>query len=253
MTTSTFMQKNRSTDRKLQEIKMPSKENLSNSTGNRLANALRITIYKNYLRIHWWLHPRMTSKFCQPLFGGLSPSNVFHYRSEFFIGHVCSNDTVIDIACGTGKMLHSLSPHIKKGYGIEINKTNFSLCKNKHSADNIDYIEGDIFHIDYNTLKQKTGYTKAIFSHILEHVKDAPALLKAVNAETILICVPSQENWRSQLLIHLKLPYIGSTHFREYTREMLNNELKAASYQVDFMGFNSEGEIICCATLKPAS
>ncbi len=224
------------------------------STKKNVANLLRTAILKCYLRFHRWFHPRMIAKFCEPLFDGLHPSNVFHYRSEFFIERVCSSDIVIDIACGTGRMMNELSPYIRKGYGIEIDRKNLDLCRSKHDNANIEYIEGDIFKLDYEEFKKNTGYNKAVLSHILEHIEDAPAFLRKLDAETLLICVPSQQNWFSQLLIHLGLPYFTcNTHFREYTREMLEDELKATSYQVDFMCFNSEGEIICSATKMTTS
>ena len=220
-----------------------------NSTNKNWANLLRTAIFKRYLKFHRWFHPRMFAKFCEPLFEGLHPSNVFHYRSEFFIENVCPSDIVIDIACGTGRMMHELSPYIKKGYGIEIDRKNMDLCKSKHGNANIEYIEGDIFKLDYEEFKKNTGCNIAVLSHILEHIENVPSFLKELNAETLLICVPSQQNWFSQLLIHLELPYFTcNTHFREYTREMLQTELTTAAYRIDFMGFNSEGEIICKAT-----
>jgi hypothetical protein len=75
-----------------------------------------------------------------------------------------------------------------------------------------------------------------------------PSLLKKVGAKELLICVPSQENWYRQTLKHLGLRYTTDpTHFREYTRAELKEELARAGYDVTTMGFNAEGEIICSA------
>ena len=215
-----------------------------------MKNLLKMTL-KNYLKYHEKFHRRIISKCGKAIFEGLHPKNVFNFRSEFFIQNVNESDVVIDIACGTGVILSKIAPLIKRGYGIELSRNILDICKSKHSAENIEYIESDLFKVDYEKLKKETGYTTAIFSHILEHVEDVSALLSRVNADKLLICVPSQENWYTQLLTHLGLPYFKeSTHYREYTREMLKKELALVSYQVDFIGFNPEGEIICKAMKK---
>lgn len=206
-------------------------------------------IFKSYLKCYRWINGKMYVRFCQPLFDGLHPANVFYYRHEFFIENISPEDIVIDIACGTGKLLYETSPYMYKGYGIEINTTNFKLCNNKHNVDNIEYILGDIFKADYVKLKEITNYTVAFYSHILEHVEDVAHLLNKVNADKILICVPSQENWLTQMLKYFELPYFScNSHYREYTREMLTNELIASGYSISSLSFNSEGELICCAT-----
>ncbi len=210
-----------------------------------------MSLLKAYLRLHEKIHPKTIGKFGPRMFEGLHPKNVFHFRSEFFIENVTREDVVVDIACGTGLILHNLARHIQKGFGIEYSPKNVKLCKLKHSKPNLEFIEGDLYHFDYAAFKARTHYTTAVLSHILEHVEKPTELLQKIAADKVLICVPSQENWYRQLLIHLKLPYKSDpSHYREYTRPMLRAELEAAGYQVAFIGFNSEGEIVCKATLK---
>ena len=183
----------------------------------------------------------------QNLFGGLHPKNVFNYRVEFFEEHVDENEVVIDIACGTGAILNKLSDKIKQGIGFEKFPPNLELCRINMKA-NLEFIEADIFTFDYENFQKRTGYTCAIFSHILEHIEEPAKLLNKVNAHKVLVCVPSQENWLAQLKIQLYLPYLTDrTHFREYTRKMLMQELEEAGYKVDNIGFNAEGEIVCAA------
>lgn len=209
------------------------------------------TLLKQYLLTDHQTRQWFISKCSMPLFRGLHPKNVFNYRSEFFIENVDENDIVIDVACGTGLILHKVSTKIKKGYGVEIDRSNLSICKTKHAAYNVEYIGEDIMNLNYDEFKKSTGYTTAIFSHILEHIENVPEFLKKVDARKILVCVPSQENWLAQLKIYLGLPYfLDDTHFREYSREMLAHELKQAGYSIKYIGFNPEGEIICRAEIK---
>jgi len=214
---------------------------------------MKDSIIKNYLKLYRFfekINDKIIFYYGMKRFG-IHPKNVFNYRSEFFVESVNKNDIVIDIACGTGLILKKISNIIKKGYGIDFSDQNIKISEKKHSADNLEFIKNDIFKIDYKKLKKKTSYGTAIFSHILEHVEDVPRLLKKIGAEKILICVPSRENWRTDLLIYLNLPYFTDrTHFREYTREILKKDVDDAGYKIKHLGFNSEGEIVCSAIKK---
>ena len=205
-------------------------------------------VLKNWLRYRDRWNTRIYNKYAIPFFEGMHPKNVFNYRYEFFVENINKEDIVLDIACGTGFMLNKIAPFIFKGYGIDISPSNIKLCKQKHYHDNLEYMEKDIFNIDYSELKKKLGFNIAILSAILEHIENVPKFLKNIEAETLLICVPSQENWEMQLKKYLGIRYLtDDTHFREYTREMLSKELETAGYSIEFIGFNPEGEIIAKA------
>lgn len=206
---------------------------------------------KKYLRLYEKYHQGIISKHAPKYFDGLHPKNHFHYRSEFFIENLNSEDVVVDIACGTGLILSNIAPHVKKAFGIENHPENLKHCLEKHQKSNLEFIDKNLFDINYDLFKKETGYNTVIISHILEHIEDAVGFLKRIKADKLLICVPSQENWYRQLLIYFDLPYMtDATHFREYTREMLRSELLNAGYEVISMGFNAEGEIICRAEFK---
>jgi SAM-dependent methyltransferase len=212
---------------------------------------LKKIILKNWLRYRDRWNRRIYNNIAIPFFGGLHPKNIFNYRSEFFMEKVRQKDIVIDVACGTGLILYKTAPFISKGYGIDISPWNIGICRDKHKHENLEYMEDDIFEIDYAELKKKTGFNVVILASILEHIEDVPSFLRGINSEKLLICVPSQENWEAQLKKHLGIRYMtDDTHFREYTRKMLSDEMKEAGYSVDFMGFNQEGEIICEALRK---
>jgi SAM-dependent methyltransferase len=195
------------------------------------------------LRLHRGIHPRVIAHLAEPLFGGLHPSNVFHYRSEIFKRYVTQEDVLLDIACGTGRMLRELSPHIKAGFGIEISPKNLALCHGLNAVHNVTYVEADLFKVDYKEFLSRNGITTVICSHILEHIEDAPAFLRKVDAPRFLVCVPSQERWEFQIMSHLGLLALGVGHFREYTPDMLAGELKEAGYLPDTIAYNSEGDL----------
>ncbi|MEI6437724.1 MAG: class I SAM-dependent methyltransferase [Candidatus Omnitrophota bacterium] len=201
-----------------------------------------------YLQVRRTLDSRFLDRALIRVFGGVHPKNVFNYRWEFFAEHVSSDDVVIDVGCGTGLILSKITSKIKAGYGLDHDPKLEKYWLAFPHGDNIKPVTVDWHSFDFEAFARKTGYGVAIFSHVLEHIEDVPALLKRVKAARLLICVPSQENWRTQLLIHWGLPFMTDpTHFREYTRAMLRAELEVVGYRVLEMGFNAEGEIVCSA------
>ncbi len=205
-------------------------------------------ILRNWLRYRERWNTRIYNSIAIPLFCGLHPKNVFNYRNEFFIENVKKDDIVLDVACGTGLILYKIAPFVSKGYGIDISPQNIRICNGKHDHQNIEYLEEDIFRFDYENFKEKTRFNVVILSHILEHIEDVPSFLRKIKGETLLICVPSQENWETQLKKNLGIRYMtDETHFREYTRKILVDELTYADYSVEYIGFNQEAEIICRA------
>jgi SAM-dependent methyltransferase len=186
-------------------------------------------LLKGYLELDHQFRPGIIAKHGFSLFGGVHPKNVFNFRYEFFAENVNSNDVVLDVACGSGIILKRIASLIAKGYGLDRDVKSLDLTEVAGLPANIQLISGDIFSTNYISLQNETGYSVVFLSHILEHLENVPAFLRMVLAEKLLICVPSQENWLSALKKSLGLDIrTDGTHFREYTREMLRDELNQA-------------------------
>jgi SAM-dependent methyltransferase len=182
------------------------------------------------------------------LFGGIHPKNVFNYRYEFFADNVGPDDVVLDVGCGTGLILSKVCDRINAGCGLDRDPRLPEHWHRFPRGSNLRYVQGDFLTFDFAAFRREFAYNVCIVSHVLEHIDDVPSFLRRIDAERLLVCVPSQENWRTQLLIALGLPYFtDSTHRREYSRAMLSAELDAAGYAVRSIGFNAEGEITCLA------
>ncbi len=209
-------------------------------------------IIRLYSQTRNWVERRLFERFLIRFFKGIHPKNIFNYRYEFFAENVSPEDVVIDIGCGTGLILNKIASYIKEGYGIDSDPKLVRHWKMSQRDGNVKFVQADLRKFDFTGFFREAGYNVCILSHLLEHIEDPVAFLKRINASRLLICVPSQENWRTQLLIYLGLPYLSdTTHFREYTRAMLKDELVRAGYCVETMGFNAEGEIVCRAQKKP--
>lgn len=202
------------------------------------------------LRLHAIFFDRLMYHVAPKVFGGNHPKNIFHYRSEFFVGHAKATDVVLDLACGQGTILKNMAPRIKAGIGVDQNPRQLRLARQQCPA-NVEFIEGSIDGQLVKQLIRDRKVSQVVLSHILEHLPDPVGLLKNLEGRSLLICVPSQENWYRQLRKHLGLPFVSDpSHFREYTRAMLAEELALAGYEASELGFNSEGEIICRAVAK---
>ena len=208
-------------------------------------------LLKQFLMTDIRVRQQMLAHLSMPLFEGLHPKNVFFFRGIGLSKYLSPQDIVIDVGCGTGRMLSAFAASIRKGYGIDSNPENLKLCQTLHARPNLEYIAADLFHYDWKQFKQTSGYNTALLSHVLEHLPDPVALLNTLNAEKLLVCVPSEENWIAQLRKSLKLPYLSDgSHVKDYSHRQLAAELTAAGYAIRAMYYNAEGEIECCAT-KP--
>ncbi len=209
----------------------------------RLARAL----LRRYVLIHDRLHRTLVFRLGRAIYG-VHPKNVFNHRWPFFARHVEKTDVVLDVACGTGSILSRIADRIGRGVGIDVDPGFAREWAAACSAGPLEFRVVDFTAVDFAALRTEVPYDVAIFSHILEHVGDVPALLIRVGAPRVLICVPSVESWYEDLRRALGITELRDpTHHREYTRAMLADELERAGYRVTEMGFNGEGEIVCRA------
>lgn len=187
------------------------------------------------------------------IYFGIHPKNIgqFGFRQECFLKYVDANTIVVDLACGTGYLLKSISEKIKQGYGFELSSRDLFTCNKLHYADNLHYEKADILKIDYVKLKNELNYHTCILSHILEHLTTPEEFLKQINAKILLISVPSEENWKTQVKKYFGIFYFSDPdHKREYNRNMLLHQLNYAGYESEILEFNQEGEIFCRARKK---
>lgn len=211
-----------------------------------------LRLLKRYLQFDHSTRRQTIARLAIPAFGGLHPKNIFNFRSEFFLKHVQADDVVLDVGCGSGKLLEILSGSIKLGIGIDWDAPSIEKVQAKKSHTNLDFIVGNILTYDFPALVRDRQIGIAVVSHVLEHIEHPIEFLHNLACPVLLICVPSQENWLAALKKHYGLPYFTDpTHFREYTRQELVEHLAGAGYSCDEIGFNGEGEIICRASKKP--
>lgn len=163
---------------------------------------------------------------------GLHPKHRLMNYHKFFVENIDPEETVLDIGCGNGALSYDLSRKAKRVVGVDLNKKNIKVAKEKYSAPNIEYMVGDatknLPNREFDTI---------ILSNVLEHIEDRVGFLKKIKklAPKILIRVPMiNRDWITLYKKELGVEWrLDSTHCTEYTLESLKEELKKAGLKID--------------------
>jgi len=157
--------------------------------------------------------------------------------AEWFITKLKPKMTILDVGCNTGQMTQKISHYVDKSYGIEIDRSLYTIAKNK-SSDNLIFINADATQYDYSNLQNIDCVT---LSNVLEHIEDRITFLKSlnfnikwVNKAHYLIRVPMiDRHWVVLLKKQYGVEYrLDKTHFIEYTKETFFREIESAGLLV---------------------
>jgi SAM-dependent methyltransferase len=195
-------------------------------------------IFKVYIACRDWFDNRFFVNLGR-LFRLPHPKMYYDYRVREFLKWLTPSDRVADLACGTGKLARTIRSQNIYALGIDV-KTPLN-----YNPTDFEFFKMDILNPGIDPVLRKHEINTIALSHILEHIEDSVGFLKRFGGfEKILICVPSQENWRHQFKKSLGLDSrLDHTHFREYTLDMLKEETEQAGLQLIDSHYTSEGEI----------
>ena len=139
----------------------------------------------------------------------------------------------LDIGCGDGELCKMIAKKKIRVTGIDNSLEAIKKAKKGKSNHNIQYIHGD-----FHRIKIKKKFRTVILSNVIEHVDNRVNFLEKIkknySPKFFLIRVPCFErDWRVPLKKELNVDYrLDSTHFIEYTEEMLVNELKKSNLKI---------------------
>lgn len=139
----------------------------------------------------------------------------------------------LDIGCGDGELCKMIAQKKIRVTGIDHSLNAIKKAKKGESNHYSEFIHGD-----FNKIKIKKKFRTIILSNVIEHVDDRVNFIKRVNKDYspkyFLIRVPSFErDWRVPLKKELNVDYrLDSTHFIEYTEEILVDELKKSNLKI---------------------
>jgi len=183
------------------------------------------------LRLHNFAY-ELSSKLAIKTEGGLHPKHRLTNYHQFFIDNISPEDKVLDIGCGNGALTFEVAKKAKKVVGIDLDKKNIKIAKEKHQAPNIEYLVGDATK---NLPNQK--FDVIILSNVLEHIENRVELLQKIRnlAPKILIRVPMiNRDWITTYKKELGIEWrLDKTHYIEYTLESFKEELKEAGLNLE--------------------
>lgn len=193
-------------------------------------------IYKILVKFALWLHNfsyKLSSIFAiKAERERLHPKHRLMEYHKFFVDNVNLNDIVSDIGCGNGALTYDVAKKAKKVIGIDLNKNNIAIAKEKYLALNIEYVIGDVT----KDLPNKK-FDVIILSNVLEHIKNRVEFLKKIKkmAPKLLIRVPMiNRDWITLYKKEIGIEWrLDSTHFIEYTLESFKEELMQADLKIE--------------------
>ena len=193
----------------------------------KIKNKILILIVKLILKIHSFCY-RLISVLAKKLEQqGIHPKHKLIGYHRFFTDNITDNDRVLDIGCGNGALTFDLAKKAKKVVGIDLNKKNIEIAREKFFRENIEYIHGDALK---NCPKEK--FDVVVLSNILEHLPNRTEFLKSLKdkVDKFLIRVPMiNRDWLTLYKKELGLEWrADKTHHTEYTLESFKEELARA-------------------------
>jgi SAM-dependent methyltransferase len=205
------------------------------SLAYRLNNIVSKVVGKErLLRFHLngsWLFWRFAFELSGELFGKQFHNHTKALNEEILKREIGENGSIIDVGCGNGRWCQIASKYAKNVVGIDYNKKLIEGARKETVAKNIEYIVGDV-------TKDLEGrkFDLALLIHVIEHIEDADKILQELHAVSpkLIVEVPDFEN-DALNIVRLEQNcrfYSDGDHVREYTEEILINQLERNSWKV---------------------
>jgi len=192
-------------------------------------------IYKFLIKITLKIHNlsyRLSSILAIKLEKGLHPKHRLMNYHKFFIDNINSEDIVLDVGCGNGSLTYDIAKKAKKVIGIDSNKKNIRIAKEKYLSSNIKYIIRDVTTCNFDQ-----NFDVIVLSNVLEHIENRIEFLKKVKslAPKILIRVPTiNRDWITLYKKELGIEWrLDKTHYTEYTLKSLRTELEKVGLNIE--------------------
>lgn len=189
-----------------------------------------------FIRLHNYSYHKI-SEYAGYLHNDIHPKHDILNYHQFFVDRVDENDNVLDIGSGSGFLAFDVAKKSKKVIGIDIQEYNIVDAKKNYQRENLEFIIGDATVYNF-----EDKFDKIILSNVLEHIEDRVALLKNVKklSKVILLRVPMiNRDWLTVYKKNLGYEYrLDSTHYIEYTVDILKDELQASGWYLDYYQVN---------------
>lgn len=218
------------------------------AVGRAIVGKERILRYcLNGSRLLW----RFAFELSGEIYGAKFHNHAKALNEKFLKRWVPKNGSVVDIGCGVGRWCEVASSYAMTVVGIDFEETLIGIAKSETRNENIEFFVGDVT----KDLKGRK-FDLALLIHVIEHIDDADRFLKELLsvAEVLIIEVPDFDhdplNW-----VRLKQScsfYSDGDHVREYTEEILVDQLTRTGWKVLETRKNG-GAVLAVAEVKRAA
>lgn len=180
---------------------------------------------KNPKQILFWIHKLTSSGVHKTLNNGerYDPNIMIKFgindvgqqgRYIFAQKFISKNNSILDIACGTGYGSFMLSEKAKKVCGVDVSEEAINFANKKYKQTNITFIKQTI-----NECKQKSDIVVSFetIEHIKEPIKESVATLLSLANKILIISVPFNEKINNN--IHHVHFGINEKDFEDFSKE----------------------------------
>lgn len=205
---------------------------------NRTKSSLAELLLRRVLEIHSWSYS-WAGRLAVKVGGGIHPKHGILEYEKWFADRIGSDWTVVDIGSNSGTMARAMADKASFVYGIELDKGLVERAQ-RMGGKNIEYYCSDATRFDYSPLRPVDCIT---LSNVLEHIENRVELLRILVSavkwrnpaeKRFLVRVPMiDRDWISVYKKKVGVEYrLDRTHFIEYTRAGLENELGSAGLRI---------------------
>jgi hypothetical protein len=144
---------------------------------------------------------------------------------------------LLDLGCGVGILPFLIAPYVKKIIGVDRHPLDPQFAK-----ENYEHLVEDV---SVFLSKERTGYTVAFLSHIIEHLKNPADALSKLTCNRVVIIVPRMESWEVMVRKDLETDWLmDPEHYRLYSRNMLREHLQQGDFPIiDVLEFDGDNGI----------
>jgi SAM-dependent methyltransferase len=186
-----------------------------------------LRFFLNNSRLCW----RFAHEISGELYGASYHARARALSEDLLKEWIPKDGTVIDIGCNIGRWSQISAKYARRVVGIDFKEEWIRIARETTTAENVEYILGD-------ATKDLKGekFDLALLSHVIEHIDDSDKMLQEAKefAKTICVEVPDftadSLNWVR--LKHGYQFYSDGDHVREYTLEILKNQLQENGWKI---------------------
>lgn len=152
---------------------------------------------------------------------------IFHYQRYQSIVQLCTNKTVLDIACGEGYGSNLIAGTAKMVYGIDINDAVIAEASKKYAKENLFYAQGTVEKLNFHDAMFDIVVSFETIEHVdasaqRKFIKEARRVLKKNGL--FIISSPDKHNY-SEIPMFTNKFHIHELYFDEFAN-LLQNEFQ---------------------------